>query len=330
MNVQLANLHQRRHTTCGDWAGGAFNQPNLTTIGVIAMPIEFSPVIAAKAHASGGIFSVQSIDLEGLGERASPFALLDTFRVSGRPFGPHPHAGFSAITYVFEDSKGALRSRDSLGNDLVVGPGGIVVLQAARGALHEETPAEIGRELHGAQIYVNLSSKSKLAAPQTLWLEKSQVPEWRNGDGDRVRVLAGSFEGVSSPLAPAEPFTLFDAGLHREISFSLEKDHNALVYVLAGDVAVRAAGRVQEVRGEQALALHGSGGRVTLKAAQPAHLLVLSGAEIREPIFAHGPFIMNDRSQIEAAVARYRSGGMGHLTPHGATGSQDANLAATS
>ena len=32
------------------------------------------------------------------------------------------------------------------------------------------------------------------------------------------------------------------------------------------------------------------------------------GAEIREPVLAMGPFIMNKRSQIEDAVARYRAG----------------------
>src|SRR5271166_1781445 len=51
-----------------------------------------------------------------------------------------------------------VRSRDSLGNDVIVRPGGIVWFQAARGALHqEEVPAQQGTELHGAQIFVKLS-----------------------------------------------------------------------------------------------------------------------------------------------------------------------------
>jgi redox-sensitive bicupin YhaK (pirin superfamily) len=32
-------------------------------------------------------------------------------------------------------------------------------------------------------------------------------------------------------------------------------------------------------------------------------------------VISEGPFIMNDRSQIEDAVARYRSGAMGDLPP---------------
>jgi len=283
--------------------------------GIIAMTIQFSPVIAAQDRGNRGSFSVKSIDLDRLGERASPIAVLDDFRVRGQPFAPHPHAGFSAVTYVLEDSEGGLRSRDSLGNDIVVGPGGIVWTQAGSGVIHEELPAEFGRELHGLQIFVNLSSKNKLAAPQMLRLAKREVPEWRSDAGDRVRVVVGSFEGVSSPLVPAEPFTLLDVELRREISFSLQNAHNALVYVLEGDVLARADGREQKVSSEEAMALHGSGGRVAFGAYQPARFLILSGADIREPIIVQGSFIMNARSQIDAAIARYRAGAMGSLAP---------------
>jgi hypothetical protein len=92
-----------------------------------------------------GVFSANSIGLHDLDERASPAAVLDDFRVRGRPFGPHPHAGFSALTY---------------------GPGGIVWFQAARGAMHREFPAEQGRELHGAQVFVKLGGKDKFIAPR--------------------------------------------------------------------------------------------------------------------------------------------------------------------
>src|SRR5208337_4600014 len=113
--------------------------------------VELSPIVAARAQGNSA-FSVQSVDLHALGDWASPVAALDHFRVRGRPFPPHPHAGFSAVTYVLEDSKAALRSRDSLGDDVVVGPGGIVWTEAGRGVMHEELPAS-DDELHGLQIF---------------------------------------------------------------------------------------------------------------------------------------------------------------------------------
>jgi len=279
------------------------------------MTTQFSAVIPAQASGDTGSFSVKNIDLQELGVRASPIAVLDDFRVRGRPFPPHPHAGFSAVTYVLEDSEGSLRSRDSLGNDTVVGPGGIVWTQAGSGVIHEELPAESDRELHGIQIFVNLSSKSKLAAPQVYRLEKDQVPEWRSAPGDRVRVVVGSFEDLSSPLVPTEPFHLLDVELHHEISFGLREGHNALVYVLTGEVLVQADDGGQKVPGEHALAVHGGGERLAFQALRSAHFLVLSATEIREPVVARGPFIMNDREQIEAAFARFRMGAMGRLSP---------------
>jgi redox-sensitive bicupin YhaK (pirin superfamily) len=279
------------------------------------MPTSLSAVMPAQVRGLGSAFSVHSIDVNKLGAKASPVVVLDHFRVRGRPFTPHPHAGFSAVTYVLEDSQSGLRSRDSLGNDLVTDPGGIVWTQAGSGVLHEELPTESDRELHGVQVFVNLSSKNKHAAPEVLRLTNRDVPQWRNATGDTVRVIVGSFQGVSSPLVPVEAFNFLDIQLQQRISLPRRDDHNALVYVLKGEVVVRADGRQQKVSNEHAITLNGSGAPVTLQATHPAHLLVLSGSEIREPVVARGSFIMNEQSEVDAAIARYHNGSMGHLNP---------------
>lgn len=279
-----------------------------------AMSVAFSPVLSTRGQTIGSDFSTQSLDLRELGERASPVTVLDDFRVSGRPFGPHPHAGLSAVSYVFEDSPGPLRSSDSLGNSIVMGPGGVVWTQAGAGMMHEEIPAVSNREVHGLQIFVNLSSKNKFVKPQVLQLAGQDVPVWRNHEGDRVRVAVGSFKGVSSPLIPAEPFLLLDVELRRQIEFPLEEEHNLLVNVIAGSVLVSADGREMKVPAHHGVALHGTG-QVTFKASERAQFLLLSGGAIHEPVVTNGPFIMNSRSQIEAAMAKFRAGGMGHLEP---------------
>ena len=277
------------------------------------MSIQFSPVVAAHNKGNGSFF-VKALALDELGVRDSPIMVVDDFRVRGRPFPPHPHAGFSAVTYVFEDSEASLRSRDSLGHDIVVGPGGIVWTQAGSGVIHHEVPAEPRRELHGLQVFVNLSAKNKLAAPQTLRLSSREVPEWRNDAGDLVRVMVGSFEGLSSPLVPAESFNFLDVQLRRAISFNLPHDNNALIYVLTGEILVRAEGGQQKLTNGHAVALYGGSGRAAFNAFQPTQFIILSGGAIREPVLVDGPFIMNKRSQIEAAYGRYRKGDMGQLT----------------
>ena len=278
------------------------------------MSIRFSPVLTARMRRPGDTFSLKAIDLSEVADWASPVTVLDDFRVRGQPFSPHPHAGFSAVTYVFEDSEGSLRSRDSLGNDVVVCPGGIVWTEAGSGVIHQEVPAD-DRELHGLQLFVNLSAKNKLVEPRMLRLQGNEVREWWHAGGDRVRVVVGSFEGVSSPLIPAEPFTFLDVTLQREITFNIPAAYNALVYVLEGVVAIGAAGREQKIIRGHALALHGGGARVRLEAVGSAHAIVLSGPEIREPMVVDGPFIMNEQAQVEAAAARYRAGKMGQLAP---------------
>lgn len=69
------------------------------------MSIRFSPIISARTRSAGGAFSLKAVDLRDLGDHASPVTVLDDFRVRGQPFSPHPHAGFSAVTYVFETQR---------------------------------------------------------------------------------------------------------------------------------------------------------------------------------------------------------------------------------
>lgn len=274
-----------------------------------------SPVIEAVARETGDQFSVKSIDVAKLGRRASPIALLDNFRVSGRPFGPHPHAGFSQLTYVFPDSKGAVNSRDSLGNNLVVGPGGIVWTQAGSGMMHQEVPADPAHELHGLQVFVNLSSKSKFIAPKVLHLMPENVPTWRGEFGDTVRVAVGTFAGVSSSLVPAEPFDFLEVELRRRIFLDLADGRNALIYALEGSVIIRGDYWKREIPVDHAMATSGIGERLIVEALRSSRLLILSGLNIREPMLAEGPFIMNSRSELDAAVARFHAGEMGRLAP---------------
>jgi redox-sensitive bicupin YhaK (pirin superfamily) len=278
------------------------------------MTVHLSPTVAAQQRGRDGSFSVRALDLAGLGPVHSPVVVFDEFRVHGRPFPPHPHAGFAAVTYVFADSEGGLRSRDSLGHDYVAGPGGLVWTQAGRGVIHHEVPAE-PHPLHGLQLFVNTRASNKLNPPKTLRLAGDLVPEWRSEGGDRVRVVVGSFGDLVSPLVTDEPFTLLDVALHRELAFDLPSDHVAIAYVVQGRLAIESDGNERQLSESQAIALHGTGGRVSFGTRAPTQFLIVSGPVLDEPIVIDGPFIMNDSAQIEAAIARYRAGEMGMLGP---------------
>ena len=279
-----------------------------------AMTPQFSTIVKARHHQSGGIFSVHAVDLSEMDGLASPLALLDDFRVSGAPFGPHPHAGFSAISYVLEDSAVALRSRDSLGNDLEIRPGGLVWLEAGWGALHQEVPAAPG-ELHGAQIYVNLSARNKLVAPRTMAVQPEDVPVWTSPAGDRVRVLVGRYRSLASPIVPTEPFAILEALVATSLSLPIVQGEHTVIYNLSGTLDVAAGQVSRRLLAHSALAVADAGELTLTTIGGPTHALVLSGPALADPVFAEGPFIMNDEDGFRAAIRRYHAGEMGQLDP---------------
>lgn len=272
-------------------------------------------LVHRPARAFGGPLSVHSVDLDRMRGSGLSVFTFDEFTVRGHPFGPHPHAGFSAITYVLQDSPGGLHSRDSLGNDIVVGPGGIVWTQAGCGALHEELPATPGHSLHGLQVFVNLPKALKLTRPQVLHLDGPNVPEWVGPAGDRVRVVVGRFDDLVSPLRPAQPFRWLDVALGGELALELPVGDRMLAYVQSGRAQVVRDGVAHEVAHGQALALAGTAQPLRFRAVDPSRLMLLSGPAIDESMASNGAFVMADDAQLRDAVRRYRDGEMGSLEP---------------
>jgi len=141
-----------------------------------------------------------------------PFIGIDHAWMSAPTFPPHPHAGFSAVTYLFLDSETGMANRDSLGTRNLIEPGGLHWTAAGRGVVHEEVPAVTGSTTHLLQIFVNLPRDRQTAAPFALSLASQDVPVVQR-PGARVRLPLGSFGGVHSPLAPQTEVSLLDVTL---------------------------------------------------------------------------------------------------------------------
>jgi redox-sensitive bicupin YhaK (pirin superfamily) len=93
-----------------------------------------------------------------IADNLDPFLTFDEFHMSRPVFPPHPQAGFSVFTYVFEDSQGAIINRDSYSDHSRIAPSGLHWIQAGRGAQHEENPERPYQDTHGLQFWVNHSS----------------------------------------------------------------------------------------------------------------------------------------------------------------------------
>jgi quercetin 2,3-dioxygenase len=69
----------------------------------------------------------------------------------GAGFPPHPHRDMEIVTYVLS---GELAHRDSMGNEGVVGPGGVQFMSAGTGVRHSEYNNSRREPLHLVQMWV--------------------------------------------------------------------------------------------------------------------------------------------------------------------------------
>lgn len=277
------------------------------------MTVHLSPVFRATESTLGGNFSVHRPDSDLLAEHAAPIMGFDDYRMGGPTFPPHPHAGFSVVTYVYEDSPGAVRNRDSLGHDMRVRPGGLLWTQAGSGLIHDEVPAEPDRPVHGLQLFVNLGSANKHRSPEVFHVEPEDVPVVTDAAGNRIRVLTGTLD-TTAALRLAEAFDFYDATLRAPWRLPVLAGRNLMVYVLSGVVKVGSGDRSRVLQAHEALAAHGTADDVIdFEPQGDARMLLLSGTDPSEPVAAHGPFIMNTKDELLDAYERYRKGHMGRL-----------------
>jgi redox-sensitive bicupin YhaK (pirin superfamily) len=229
-------------------------------------------------------------------------------------FGPHPHAGFSVTTSMFEDSRGAFVNRDSAGDHSRIAPGALHWTQAGSGIQHEEVPERPGTPTHGLQIWVDHAAADRLAPPAAFHVEAEDVPE-RLGDGARARVLVSASGDVRAPFDPIPPITLLDLHLQPGARFTeaAPAEHLALLLVVAGDVT---PGDGEPLAAHDAAVLEADGNEVELRAGPlGAQVLVGHGPRLGGPTLFGGPFVMSTEAQLEDARRRFARGEMGRLDP---------------
>jgi redox-sensitive bicupin YhaK (pirin superfamily) len=123
--------------------------------------------------------------------------------------------------------------------------------------------------------------------------------------------------GQRGPGSTHTPISLVHATLQpgAELILPWPRQYNALVYVLAGDGAI--GPDAQPFHSGQ-LVVHGPGDTLAIRADQvqesrhPAvDILILGGRPIREPVAAHGPFVMNTREELVQAFEDFQAGKLG-------------------
>jgi redox-sensitive bicupin YhaK (pirin superfamily) len=127
-----------------------------------------------------------------------------------------------------------------------------------------------------------------------------------------VRVISGASGDVTAGTLNHTPVTAveFVLAAGASVTQALPGSYNGFIYVLEG------SGRfgVDGTSGQQGQVLWlgpadgGADSEVSVRAEQSLRAVLFAGEPIREPVVAHGPFVMNTEDEIRQAFADYQAG----------------------
>lgn len=228
--------------------------------------------------------------------------------------GPHPHRGFSPVTFIFQ---GGVHHRDSRGNNSVVYAGGAQWMNAGMGMIHSERPPHDIHELGGRQeiiqLWINTPAKHKMDQPTYFPIAAEEVPIFKSDDAKvTAKVFSGNLLGLKGTIpsqVEVNAATLeVEAG--GKLVIPVPADHNLMLYLLDGKLRVEGFGMVEALH---LIHFKQDGEGILIEGLEKSKALLLSGKPINEPVVSHGPFVMNTQTQIMEAMRDYQMGKMGIL-----------------
>lgn len=279
------------------------------------MSTQLSNITTAKMHPVGTGCTIAQFrhDLFNVA-MMSPFVMVDHFYMWEPTFDVHPHAGFSAVTMVFEDTKGTMISQDSLGNNAVFGAGDMHWTMAGRGIMHTQVPVGTQSHIHALQIFVNLPAAQKNLPADSFHISSDKMPIIEN-EGSRVRVVSGDFQGHISLNRAPQPILMLDVQLQKadaNIEVPLPGQWNAWIHIVEGNIIIDNS---SEMVSGQAICVSADdrGGIFRLKGSEGAHCVVLAAERIDEPVITQGPFVFESKASLDKAVNDFRAGKFGSV-----------------
>jgi len=195
----------------------------------------YSPVVSLHKKQSGNFsaFIAREQDFNGL---MSPVLGFDHFRLTGDVFGPHRHAGISALSYIFEDST-PFHNQDSMGTDLTISPGSLLWTWAGNGVIHHEYPVKNDGKIHGLQLFLDIPEANKPLPPKSLYIPVTDMPVL-SAAGISVKVVSGISGQAINVAETPDPLTLLDVSMEpsRDFEHRLPAGWNGTVYILSGKI----------------------------------------------------------------------------------------------
>jgi redox-sensitive bicupin YhaK (pirin superfamily) len=279
-------------------------------------------VITSHRQSEGGGFIVRRPFPTMSVDNLDPFLLLDEMGPTdyrpGEAVGApdHPHRGFETVTYMLA---GGMEHRDSTGAHGVIRPGAVQWMTAGAGVVHSETPTDdilsSGGRQHGFQLWVNLPARDKMIPPRYQGFEADEFTTRDLPEGGKLRVIAGTVDGLTGPVNTTIPVTYAHAtlGAGDRVVWEVADGLTTLVHVFSGSALVNGT---EAVEGQMVVLERGSGD-VEVSSTDGAETLLLAGEPLNEPIARYGPFVMNNREELVQAVEDYQAGRLGSIRAEG-------------
>ena len=169
-------------------------------------------------------------------DQFGPGELLENEGIDVRP---HPHIGLSTISYLFN---GSMQHRDSLGNDVVIGPGAVNLMTAGSGIVHSERSDEASRQgvakLFGIQSWLALPMSLEETAPDFMHYGQPFLPTFID-QGVEGRVLLGTWHTLCSPVSFPSDSLYVDLQMKPASHVYFPQDyHERAVFSVSGPIEV--------------------------------------------------------------------------------------------
>jgi redox-sensitive bicupin YhaK (pirin superfamily) len=228
--------------------------------------------------------------------------------------GVHPHKGFETVTIAY---KGRVEHSDSTGNGGVIYEGDVQWMTAANGILHKEFHeknfSKKGGIFQMVQLWVNLPAKYKNNEPGYQSLHNAKLTKVSLNEGNSlVEVIAGNYDGHEGSAHTFTPVHLLNVKLKKgnRVPFNFPENYTTALLVIEGSVLVNGTDTVLQ---DHFAKFNRDGESFWVEALEDSVVLVMSGEPIREPIEAHGPFVMNTKAEIIQAFDDFNRGKFGYL-----------------
>lgn len=271
-------------------------------------------VLKALPISSGEIFQARQFRSADYDEIVNPLLMVDDYVMTKPTFGAHAHGGLSAISLIFEDTKGYVVNRDTLGNHLRLNPGDLYWLNAGSGAMHDEYPGE-GAEIRGLQIFVKLDISVEHGQPSSKLLRAKDVPI-HTASGVELRVLIGNYLSTQGMQGLSNPMDLIEGKLQAGASFryQLKAGYSAWIYCRTGELSLSWGGDDYQITAGEALGLSSASSlELGLYAKQESHIVLLSALSVDHAYERMGPYAFSDRESALALKAKFEAGELGSL-----------------